>query len=186
MLIAKHARVLAATVLIATAAGAPSSALAQSAACPNNSLIGTWRLDVSKSKVTRHDGHIPDRIVIIAPYGADGITRVLIDEGDPRLSGREEHYSLQFDDKFYPTKGGDPRLMQWKRVDCNTYEHTTKRQLIFNKPDGTVKQYIADGQIQSTGIIKISADGKTMTDSHSGTLGDQTKYEGEALVYDRR
>jgi hypothetical protein len=39
---------------------------------------------------------------------------------------------------------------------------------------------------QSTGIIKISADGKTMTDTHSGTLGDQTRYEGEALVYDRR
>jgi hypothetical protein len=186
MLIAQYARFLAATVLIVTAAGAPSFAPAQSAACPNNLLIGTWRLDVSKSKVTRHDGQIPDRIVIIAPYGADGITRVLIDEGDPRLSGREEHYSLQFDDKFYPTKGGDPRLMQWKRIDCNTYEHTTKRQLIFNKPDGTVKQYIADGQVQSTGIIKISADGKTMTDSHSGTLGDQTKYEGEALVYDRR
>ena len=111
---------------------------------------------------------------------------MLIDEGDPRLSGREEHYSLQFDGKFYPTKGGDPRLMQWKRIDCNTYEHTTKRQLIFNKPDGTVKQYIADGEVQSTGTIKISADGKTMTDTHSGTLGDQTKYEGEALVYDRR
>jgi hypothetical protein len=49
-----------------------------------------------------------------------------------------------------------------------------------------VKQYIADGQVQSTGIIKISADGKATTDTHSGTLGDQTKYEGGALVYDRR
>ena len=166
----------------------PQAAEAQGAApaaCPNNPLIGTWKLDPMKSHVTRWGGKIPDRIVIIAPYGKEGITRVLIDEGDPRLSGREEHYSLNFDGKAYPTKGGDPRLMRWTRVDCNTYKTNTLRQLIFNLPDGTVKKYIPDGEIQSQGEVKVSADGKTLTDTHSGTLGDQSSYQDEVLVYDR-
>lgn len=176
---------LCAGVAFTVAATAPTDANAQAAACPNNPLVGTWKLNGTKSKVTRWNGRIPDRIVIIAPFGKDGITRVLIDEGDPRLSGREEHYSLQFDGKKYPTKGGDPRLMQWDRIDCHNYKTASSRQLIFNLPDGTVKQYIPEGQIQSNGHYQVSADGMTLTDTHSGVLGDQSSYADEVLVYDR-
>jgi hypothetical protein len=153
--------------------------------CANNPLLGTWRLNPMKSKVTRRGGNIAPRIMIIAPYGKDGITRVVIDESDPRLSGREEHSSMQFDDKFYPTKGGDVRLVQWTRIDCNNYDTVGKRELIFNLPDGSVKQYFPDGVIQNHGHISVSADGKTLSDSHSGTFGDQTALQEETLVYDR-
>jgi hypothetical protein len=180
-----------AVALVACTAALPAgvagtAALAQpTAQCPTNPLLGTWRLNPMKSKVTRHGGYIVPRIVIIGPYGKDGVTRVLIDESDPRLSGREEHYSLQFDGKFYPTKGGDPRLVQWTRVDCYNYDTVGKRQLIFNLPDGTVKQYVPDGQIQNHGHISVSADGKTLSDSHGGLLGDQSALQEETLVYDR-
>jgi hypothetical protein len=170
---------------LSAALWAPEAKSAEAVSCPTNPLIGTWKLNMKESKVTRHGGHIPDRIVIIAPYGKDGITRVLIDEGDPRLSGREEHYSLQFDGKFYPTKGGDPRLMKWDRVDCNNYETTTRRQLLFNLPDGTVKEYHPEGIEQSGGHWQVSADGMRLLNTHSGVLGDQSSYEDELLVYDR-
>jgi hypothetical protein len=187
----KFAATSGAAALIAGIAALPAgpagtAAVAQPAAqCTNNPLLGTWLINRVKSKVTRNGGRIGNRIVIIAPYGKDGVTRVLIDEADPRLSGREEHYSLQFDGKFYPTKGGDPRLVQWTRVDCNNYDTVGKRQLLFNLPDGTVKQYVPDGQIQNHGHISVSADGKTLSDSHGGLLGDQSALQEETLVYDR-
>ena len=177
--------VLGAAILLTGMASAPLPAEAQGVKCASNPLVGTWRLNKAKSTITRNNGQIPGRIAVIAPYGADGITYVFIGDDDPRLSGREETWSVQFDGKSYPTKGGDPRLMQWKRVDCNTFDFVTLRQLIFNLPDGTVKQYFPEGQVQSHGHIVVSADGKTFADTHTGQLGNQTAYKDEVLVFDR-
>jgi hypothetical protein len=164
---------------------ADTAAVAQPAVqCATNPLLGTWKLNQAKSKVTRWGGRIADRMVVIGPYGNNGVTRVLISEAVMREPGREEHYSLQFDGKFYPTQGGDPRLVQWTRIDCYNYDTVGKRELIFN-PNGTVKQYIPEGQIQNRGHIRVSADGKTLSDSHTGQLGDQTAVDEETLVYDR-
>jgi hypothetical protein len=169
-------------------AGMVSPALpapAQGLKCASDPLVGTWRLDKKKSTITRNNGVIDDRIAVIAPFGDDGITYVFINDGDPRLSGREETWSVQFDGKAWPTRGGDPRLMKWTRVDCNTFEFDTLRQLVFNLPEGTVKAYYPEGQVQSHGRIVVAPDGKTFADTHSGQLGNQTKYNDEVLVFDR-
>ena len=175
-----------ATMLFVGFALAPTPAPAQGLQCASNPLIGTWRLNLQKSTITRNNGVIEPRIMIIAPFGDNGITEVFINDRDPRLVGRWEMWSVQFDGKPYPTKGGDPRQMRWTRIDCNTFQHETLRQLYYNLPDGTVKEYVPEGRVSSGGRITVSADGKTLTNKHTGTLGNQTRYEDEILVFDRQ
>ena len=175
-----------ATMLFVGFALAPTPAPAQGLQCASNPLIGTWRLNLQKSTITRNKGVIEPRIMIIAPFGDDGITEVFINDRDPRLVGRWEMWSVQFDGKPYPTKGGDPRQMRWTRIDCNTFQHETLRQLYYNLPGGTVKEYVPEGRVSSGGRITVSADGKTLTNKHTGTLGNQTRYEDEILVFDRQ
>ena len=177
-----------ATMLFVGFALAPTLAPAQDLQCASNPLIGTWRLNLQKSTITRNNGVIEPRIMIIAPFGENGITEVFINDRDPRLVGRWEMWSVQFDGKPYPTKGGDPRQMRWTRIDCNTFQHETLRQLYYNLPAGTVKEYIPEGRVSSGGRITVSADGKTLTNKHTGTLGSgsQTRYEDEILVFDRQ
>ena len=167
------------------AAAPPAPAAQPRLNCPTNPLIGTWRLNLQKSTITRNNGVIEPRIMIIAPQGANGITEVFINDRDPRLVGRWEMWSVQFDGKPYPTKGGDPRQMRWTRVDCNTFKHETLRELYYNLPGGTVKEYIPGGRVSSGGTITVSPDGKTLSNKHTGTLGNQTRYEDEILVFDR-
>jgi hypothetical protein len=159
-------------------------AAAQELRCANNPLVGTWRLNKAKSTITRNNGVIAGRMVIIAPYGKDGITYVFIDDDDKRRSGREETWPVQFDGKSYPTSGGDPRLLRWKRIDCNTFEMESLRQLVMN-PDGTVKEYHPEGQLQSHSRIVVAPDGKTYTTTHSGQLGNGSRYENEILFFER-
>ena len=128
-----------ATMLFIGFALAPTPAPAQGLQCASNPLIGTWRLNLQESTITRNNGVIEPRIMIIAPFGDNGITEVFINDRDPRLVGRWEMWSVQFDGKPYPTKGGDPRQMRWTRIDCNTFQHETLRQLYYNLPGGTVK-----------------------------------------------
>ena len=175
-----------ATMLFVGFALAPTPAPAQGLQCASNPLIGTWRLNLQKSTITRNNGVIEPRIMIIAPFGDNGITEVFLNDRDPRLVGRWEMWSVQFDGKPYPTKGGDPRQMRWTRIDCNTFQHETLRQLYYNLPDGTVKEYVPEGRVSSGGRITVSADGKTLTNKHTGTLGNQTRYEDEILVFDRQ
>lgn len=173
-----------AATLLAAVAYTPAPAAQQPLQCAKNPLVGTWRLNLQKSKITRNNGRIDPRIMIIAPYGEDGITEVFISELDPRLATRWEMWSVKFNNRPYPTKGGDPRQMRWTRVDCNTFRHETLRELYYNLPDGTVKEYVPGGRVSSGGEITVSADGKTLTNKHTGTLGNQTRYEDEILVFD--
>ena len=100
------------TMLFVGFALAPPPAPAQGLQCASNPLIGTWRLNLQKSTISRNNGVIEPRIMIIAPFGDNGITEVFINDRDPRLVGRWEMWSVQFDGKPYPTKGGDPRQMR--------------------------------------------------------------------------
>ena len=79
-----------ATMLFVGFALAPTPAPAQGLQCASNPLIGTWRLNLQKSTITRNNGVIEPRIMIIAPFGDNGITEVFINDRDPRLVGRWE------------------------------------------------------------------------------------------------
>jgi hypothetical protein len=176
--------VLAATFSAPAVTPASAADAAAPLKCASNPLIGTWRLNIAKSNITRNNGQINGRIVFITPYGKDGISYVFMDDDDKRASAREETWLVQFDGKPHPTEGGDPRLLSWKRIDCNTFEMITLRQLVMNK-DGTVKEYYPEGQAQSHSRIVASPDGKTYTTTHSGQLGGGQRYDNEILVFDR-
>ena len=74
-----------ATMLVVGFALAPTPAPAQDLQCASNPLIGTWRLNLQKSTITRNNGVIEPRIMIIAPFGDNGITEVFINDRDAWL-----------------------------------------------------------------------------------------------------
>ena len=93
-----------ATMLFVGFALAPTPAPAQGLQCASNPLIGTWRLNPQKSTITRNNGVIEPRIMIIAPFGDNGITEVFINDRDPRLVGRWEMWSVQSTGSHTPPK----------------------------------------------------------------------------------
>src|SRR4029078_12783928 len=96
-----------ATMLFVGFALAPTPAPAQGLQCASNPLIGTWRLNLQKSTITRNNGVIDPRIMFSARFGDNEFREVFITARAPRLVGRWEMCSVQFDGKPYPTKGGD-------------------------------------------------------------------------------
>lgn len=66
-------------------------------------------------------------LIVLAPYGDNGWTRVQIDVKDPFKSGPEEHYSARFDGKDYPTNGRDPRIIVLTKIADHTIDTVTKR-----------------------------------------------------------
>jgi hypothetical protein len=134
-----------------------------------NSFYGTWQSNLAKSHMTNKALIDTTLLVVIAPYGDNGWTRVQIDIRDPQKSGREEHYSARFDGKAYPTNGGDPRVVALTRVDDRTIEQVTKR----------------NGKVSSRSRIQVSQDGKTLTSTGNGVNGRGEPYSDQVQVFDR-
>lgn len=143
-------------------------ALSGPAFAADSPFYGTWKLNLAKSKLTNPALGKP-RLIVLAPYGDNGWTRVMIDIEDPMKSNREEHYSASFDGKDYPTRGGDQRVISLKRIDDRTVETTTKR----------------DGKVTSHTRITVSADGKTLTSTGGGQNGRGVAYADQVQVYER-
>lgn len=127
-------------VLVAAMLSVSSGLLAET-----DPLIGTWKLNISKSKfggrpspgeLTRKFAPLPNGIKII---------RELVDaNGKPTVG----EWALQFDGKDYPVKG-DRRVdtLSLKRLDLYTVEVIAKK----------------DGKVSNTMRWDISKDGKTYT-----------------------
>ena len=132
-------------------------------------FYGTWKSNLSKSHMTNKALVGQTLLVLIAPYGDNGWTRVQIDVRDPLKSGREEHYSAKLDGKDFPTNGGDPRVVAITRVDDSTVDQVIKR----------------DGKITSRSRMAVSADGKTLTVTGNGVNGRGEPYTDQVQVFDR-
>lgn len=130
-------------------------------------FVGTWKQNLAKSKITRG---VPqrERHLVIAPHGANGWSRIVLDLND-KGEWYEEHYWASFDGKDHPTLGGDPRVVMLKRVDANTVEQTFKR----------------NGKATSQSRLVVSQDGKSLTQTGSGVSGNGQRYENDIRVYDR-
>src|SRR5689334_20471810 len=70
--------------------------LAAGASAADSPFYGTWKSNLAKSHMTNKALIDSTLLVLIAPYGDNGWTRVQIDVRDPLKSGREEHYSAKF------------------------------------------------------------------------------------------
>jgi hypothetical protein len=161
------------TVLCLTRPGSPHVPPAQSSAAyaADNPFVGTWKLNLSKSRITSPDGIQPVPLVkSIVTYVLDE-NQVKVTDDDTFTDGHSIHMEWlgNFDGKDYPVTG-DPTADTWsyKKLNDHTLILTTKR----------------DGTILATRRVTVSADGKTRT--LTGTRAEANGKKATVVaVYDK-
>ena len=132
-----------------------------------NPFLGTWVLNVAKSKYT--PGPPPkDQTVIYEAVGQGMKTtaRGTDAAGKPTTTA----VTFNFDGKDYPVTGNpDFDMQSYKRVDANTLEFTRKK----------------GGKIVQTGTNTVSKDGKTRSVAVTGTNAQGQKINN-VVVYDKK
>ena len=133
-----------------------------------DSNLGTWKLNLAKSKFS--PGPAPkSQTLRVEAWGADGV-KYTADGVDGE--GKPMHWELQakYDGKLTPFKGNpDADMLAYKRIDANTVESTTQ---FKGKP--TVR-----------GTVVVSADGKTRTLTQTGTNA-KGQTVNNVVVYDKQ
>lgn len=129
--------------------------------------IGTWVLDVNKSKYT--PGPPPRAQTSI--YAVEGQTWKVTTKGTGMLGQpTSTDFSVAFDGKDYPVRGNaDWDAISAKRVNSQTIEFTRKK----------------GGKVVQTATSVVSADGKTRTVTSSGVNAAGEKVNSVA-VYIRK
>lgn len=131
-----------------------------------NPLVGTWKLNVAKSKYTG------------TPMPKE-MTRTVATEGDSVKytyagtaaddSAISYSFTVKYDGKDYPMTGTAPGgvdMITIKRINANTYEATQKKA----------------GKVVANTKVEVSKDGKVTTIT-SKSAGDSTGY---VAVYDKQ
>ncbi len=129
--------------------------------------IGTWKLDVAKSKYT--PGPAPKSATITYEETADGIKRTG-ESLDADGKTTSFSYTAKFDGKDYPVTGSDLfDTIAPKRIDDRTVEATLKK----------------SGKVVSSARRVVSKNGKMMTITSTGTdaKGQKTK---NIAVYEKQ
>jgi hypothetical protein len=128
--------------------------------------VGTWKLNVSKSRV----GSTAIRAQTIKfEVTADGI-KLTSDGMDAEGKPMHGEYTSKFDGKDVPYTGNPMAdAATPKRIDDNTYENTWKKA----------------GKATVTAKVSVSKDGKTMTITQTGTDAKGAPVSSVA-VYDRQ
>src|ERR1700747_2625520 len=127
--------------------------------------MGTWKLNESKSKITR--GTLKNTNVIYSSM----LGQVKIKADGIDANGKPSHteWSGKFDGKDYPVSG-DPNS------DARSYTKVNERTLATTNKK--------NGKITVTGQIVVSADGKSRTVTLNGTAPKGKKFKNVA-VYDK-
>jgi hypothetical protein len=129
--------------------------------------IGTWKLNVAKSKYV--PGPAPKSNVITITAAASGLHVVAKGE-DATGNPTGIDYTATSDGKDSPVKGAPAYdTTSLKRIDANTTEQTRKK----------------EGKMVQTATRKISADGKTMTVTTRGK-DESGRTLNTVAVYDKQ
>jgi hypothetical protein len=131
-----------------------------------DAVVGTWKLNVAKSKFS---GAAPKSGTRVYSESADGTT---LDQKSVGADGKEMsmHVTIKYDGKDYPVTGNpDADAISAKAIDAHTTDFTTKK---GGKAAGSVHRV-------------VSADGKTLTVNNKGTHADGKAYD-DTLVFDRQ
>jgi hypothetical protein len=133
-----------------------------------DSNIGTWKLNLAKSKYS--PGPAPkSQTLKIAAWGTDGVTYTS-DGVDSAGKPTHAEFQAKYDGKFVPFKGNpDADMLSYKRIDANTIVSTTQ---LAGKPTLT-----------STAVV--SADGKTRTLTQAGKNA-QGQTVKNVVVYEKQ
>jgi hypothetical protein len=129
-----------------------------------DSMTGTWKLNVAKSKYT--PGPAPQgEINHVDSYGANGI-KVTADITDAQGKKINLGYSGNFDGKESPVTG-DPNAdtCSLKRIDARTMQRTNKKA----------------GKVTTTMLYVVSKDGKTKTVRTTGMNLQRQKINNVAV-----
>jgi hypothetical protein len=132
-----------------------------------DSNVGTWKLNLSKSKYS--PGPAPKSQTLKLEAAGDGVKYTADGIG---ADGKPTHqeFTAKYDGKDYPFKGNpDADTISYKRIDANTVEAVTKK----------------DGKATVTAKIAVSKDGKTRTLTMTGK-NVQGKDVNNTVVYDKQ
>lgn len=145
----RSARILAVCIGVAVALLASTTA----AQAPK-ALIGTWKLNLAKSKF--NPGPPPKTMSVTYGTAGDGL-KIVVDVTPS--DGPAQHWEMtgNYDGKDYPVKGNPVAdTASFKQVDESTGESTFKK----------------GGKVTSTNTRVLSKDGKTLTITSKGTTAD--------------
>jgi hypothetical protein len=141
--------------------------ISASLALAGDNWVGTWKLNVAKSKYS--PGPAPKSATLKFDPSPDGIklTQDLVDADGKSTPGG---YTAKFDGKEVPYAGNpDSYTATPKRIDDNTYENTWKKA----------------GKVTIKAKVVVSADGKSLTVTQTGTNGKGQAVHNVA-VYDKQ
>lgn len=129
-------------------------------------VVGTWTLDVAKSKFS--PGPAPKSGTRVYSESADGQT---LDGKSVGASGKETsiHVTYKVDSTSPVPNSPDQDAVTTKRLDARTWDFTLTK---AGKVVGTIHRV-------------VSADGKTLTVHNKGTWADGVAYD-DTLVYTRQ
>ena len=131
-----------------------------------DAVVGTWQLNVAKSKFS---GAAPTSGTRVYAESADGTTL------DQKLVGADSkamsmHTTIKYDGKDYPVTGNpDGDSVAGRAINARTTHFTLKR---GGKVVGSVRR-------------AVSTDGKTLTVHNKGTHADGKAYD-DTLVFDKQ
>jgi hypothetical protein len=156
-------------VLTAVAIGLLVLVGASSLQAQGNAVVGTWKLNLEKSKFDPGPG--PKSLTRTVTTDGDGLKYTFEGVG---ADGKALSYgfSVKFDGKDYPVTGAMPGgvdTISGKRVDANHYEATTKK----------------GGKVIGNAKVTVSADGKVTTVDSMGTNAAGAKTH-DVQVYDKQ
>jgi hypothetical protein len=154
-------------LLMVSLAACCAFVLSSSVALAAENWLGTWKLNVAKSKYSPGPG--PKNLTIKLEATADGIK--LTSDG-VNSEGKPTHgeYVSKFDGKDVPWEGNpDADTAAAKKIDDNSYENIWKK----------------DGKTTISAKVVVSKDGKTINTTQSGT-DSKGRTVKNTLVWDRQ
>ena len=143
--------------------------LADLARAQGDPFVGTWKLNVTKSKFTPGPPRKSEtRIVVTGPNGMDvSVKRV---NGNSATQAFE--YTTNLDGKSHPITGDGPEGADSIAVNLTTPK---TMQVTLTKA----------GKVVGTATITVSSDGKSLTITSKGTRADGSPFSNVA-VYDKQ
>jgi hypothetical protein len=135
----------------------------------NSPLIGTWKMNLTKSKF---EGGAPPTVPQISKYEAAGSDGLKITTDGVNPAGQKTHTesAVKIDGKDYPVTGDKYRDSQsMKQIDAHTWQLSSKK-------DGVVVRLLRR---------TVSPDGKTMTSASVG-INPNGVFSHDVIVYDKQ
>jgi len=128
-----------------------------------NPLIGTWKINMAKSKFSRDNAPPSNSVNVFTAFGKNGISNV-------RQGSNKANYSLNFDGKDYPYTGvSDRDAVSGREVNPRLFR------LVFK----------GKGEANQINYLSVSDDGTTLTIFSMITPGNNY-VDQRAIVYDRQ